>query len=125
MKYEYKRKLYISILFFLLILIIFRAFTITYNGSSQFCVEDRIPVIRLIDNEFEDSLIAIPRTQYKLNYSPVSYINGIFSIFKTCESIFVLQFTLQIIVFDRRKQIITLILQHYEGGKYKHSLSFI
>lgn len=125
MNYKYKRKIFISIIFILLILLVFRTFTLTCNDFQRFVIEDTKPVLSMNNNGFSDLLLVLPRAQYKLNYSAVSNVNSTFSIFKTWESVFVLMFTCHIIAIDRRKQIIKLILQHYEGGKYKHSLSIL
>lgn len=125
MKYVYKRKIFISILFFLLILLVFRTFTLTYNDFPKFISEDSTPRLQLNDNGFKDSLIILPRTQYKSNYSVNSYTGSTFGMLKTWEFVFVLQLALQIIVIDRRKQIITLIIRHYEGSKYKDPFSFL
>lgn len=125
MKYAYRRKVYIPLLFFLLITLLFRPFALTNIDIPDFNLENSAPVLRPLDNGFCDSLIILPRTNNRDNYSEVLFANSIFISFKAQEFVFVLLLTMQIIVLDRRKQIITLILQHFEGGKYKHSLSVL
>jgi hypothetical protein len=124
-KYAYKRKIYVPLLFFLLITLLFRTFALTYHDFPDYVSKDSAPVIRLVDNEFNDSLLLLPRTNNRDNYSDALLFNSIFISFRSREFVFVLLLTLQIILFDRRKQIITLILQHFEGGKYKHELSVL
>lgn len=125
MKYAYKRKIHISILLFLAIVLVFMSISLTYDDLPDFVIGEHNPVLRLIDKDFSDSLIVLPRTQNKQNYGAVSFAGSTLVSFRAREFVFVLLFTLQIIAFDRRQQIITLILQHFEGGKYKHSLSIL
>jgi hypothetical protein len=125
MKYTYKRKIYVPLLFFLLVTLLFRTFALAYHDFPDFVSQDSAPVIRLIDNEFGDSLLLLPKTNNRDSFSDALLFNSIFISFKSREFVFVLLLALQIILFDRRKQIITLILRHFEGGKYKHALSIL
>lgn len=125
MRYLYKRELYIPILFFLLILLVSQTLILPYNDSRKFASEDIATAFKLIENEHNDTLIVLPKTQYKFSYNTSSYITSIFGIFSMWESILALQFAFQVISIDKRKQIIALIIRHFEGGKYKESLSFL
>ncbi|HNR05272.1 MAG TPA: hypothetical protein PKU88_11475 [Bacillota bacterium] len=128
MKYIYNRKLFISVMFILLVIcnVILPCsdFPILINfdkiPSIQF--HDETPSLKLDEENFNGVSIMLPRAQYKLKYNANSN-SSIFEIIETSKFVLALQFALQLLVFDRRKQIIALIISHFEGGKYKSSLS--
>jgi len=127
MKYIYNRKFYISVLFILLVVCNtilpcsdFSGYIYSDKTSSpQF--HDETPSLQMDEDNFNGASIMLPRAQYKLRYN-VNSNNNIFSINETSKFMLALQFALQLLAFDRRKQIIALIISHFEGGKYKGSL---
>jgi len=131
MKYFYNRRLFISILFILLVVCTtilpsndFPKF-ISDERTPSLQVEGRVPSLQLFEGNFVDTSIMLPRTQYNLKCNVNSNSNNIFGIYETPKFVLALQLALQVSVIDRRKQIIALIIRHFEGGKYKGSLSFL
>ncbi len=122
MRYFYNRRLFISILFILLVV------CTTFLPNNDFSLnhsDDKTPQFQLLRNNFSDVSIMIPKTPNKLSYNVNSDINSIFKIYETSKFVLALQLALQVLIIDRRKQIIALITSHFEGGKYKVALSIL
>ena len=128
MKYVYNRRLFISVLFALLAVCNtimpcsdFPRY-IYFDKTQSIQFHNETPSLQLDEDNFNSVSIMLPRAQYKLKYN-INANNCIFNINETSKFMLSLQFALLLLVFDRRKQIIALIISHFEGGKYKSSLS--
>ncbi len=120
MKSLYKRKVFLVLLF---ILVIYRTLTFPYYNSPKSILNEKSPRAQSI--EYSDGVATFSLVQ-KLQFQEGvdSYINAIFIILVTWKFILASPFLLKILIIDKRKRILALITRYFEGSKYKHILSF-
>ena len=120
MKSLYKRKIFLILLF---ILVIYRTLTLPYYNSPKSIFNEKAPRTQSI--EYSDGVATFSLVQnLQFEQGVDSYINDVFIILVTWKFILASPFLLKILIVDKRKRILTLITRYFEGSKYKDILSF-